>query len=96
MTEVNHRQLKPPAVGKREQLAFAFAHSSSIMAATSSSLLFDDIFTINAIDKEGKKFDRGTVLLSRVKRMLTIGKFSVASLCSLQKLRYGLDTRLQH
>ena len=32
----------------------------STMATTSSSLLFDDIFTISAIDKEGKKFDRGS------------------------------------
>jgi hypothetical protein len=31
----------------------------SIMATTVSSVVFDDIFTINAIDKEGKKFDRG-------------------------------------
>jgi len=29
------------------------------MAAVVSSIVFDDIFTINAIDKEGKKFDRG-------------------------------------
>ncbi|KAG1892614.1 RNA polymerase I [Suillus subluteus] len=28
------------------------------MASTSSSIVFDDIFTINAIDKDGKKFDR--------------------------------------
>jgi len=29
------------------------------MAAAVSSIVFDDIFTIDAIDKEGKKFDRG-------------------------------------
>ena len=29
------------------------------MSATVSNIVFDDIFTINAIDKEGKKFDRG-------------------------------------
>ncbi|EJD03977.1 RNA polymerase I [Fomitiporia mediterranea MF3/22] len=28
------------------------------MAATSSNIVFDDLFTINAIDKDGKKFDR--------------------------------------
>jgi hypothetical protein len=33
------------------------------MAATVSSIVFDDIFTINAIDKEGKKFDRGPVFV---------------------------------
>jgi hypothetical protein len=32
------------------------------MAAAVSSIVFDDIFTINAIDKEGKKFDRGPAL----------------------------------
>jgi len=35
------------------------ANCESIMATTVSSVVFDDIFTINAIDKEGKKFDRG-------------------------------------
>lgn len=29
------------------------------MASSKSSIVFDDIFTINEIDKEGKKFDRG-------------------------------------
>jgi uncharacterized protein YkuJ len=39
-----------------------FAKNSSLllaMASATSSVVFDDIFTINAIDKEGKKFDRG-------------------------------------
>ena len=29
------------------------------MSSNTSNVLFDDIFTINDIDKEGKKFDRG-------------------------------------
>ena len=29
------------------------------MSSGPSNVLFDDLFTINAIDKEGKKFDRG-------------------------------------
>lgn len=29
------------------------------MTSTSSNVVFDDIFTINAVDKDGKKFDRG-------------------------------------
>lgn len=29
------------------------------MTSNATNVLFDDIFTINAIDKEGKKFDRG-------------------------------------
>ena len=30
-----------------------------MMTSTVSNIVFDDIFTINAIDKEGKKFERG-------------------------------------
>ena len=30
------------------------------MTANASNIVFDDIFTISAIDKEGKKFDRGS------------------------------------
>jgi hypothetical protein len=29
------------------------------MAASSSNIVFDDMFTLSGIDKEGKKFDRG-------------------------------------
>jgi len=34
------------------------------MANTSSNIVFDDIFTLDAIDKEGRKFDRGLALIS--------------------------------
>ncbi|TFK30597.1 RNA polymerase [Coprinopsis marcescibilis] len=37
------------------------------MAAQSSNILFDDIFTISAIDKEGKKFDRVSRLYAHSK-----------------------------
>ncbi|PPQ73219.1 hypothetical protein CVT24_010029 [Panaeolus cyanescens] len=37
------------------------------MTTTSSSIVFDDIFTINAIDKEGKKFDRVSRLYAHSK-----------------------------
>ncbi|KAF8898570.1 RNA polymerase I [Infundibulicybe gibba] len=37
------------------------------MSATTSSIVFDDIFTINAIDKEGKKFDRVSRLYAHSK-----------------------------
>ncbi|KAG2146585.1 RNA polymerase I [Suillus bovinus] len=37
------------------------------MASTSSSIVFDDIFTTNAIDKDGKKFDRVSRLYARSK-----------------------------
>jgi len=31
------------------------------MSAAVSSIVFDDIFTISDIDKEGRKFDRGPI-----------------------------------
>ncbi|KAJ7169571.1 hypothetical protein C8R46DRAFT_201838 [Mycena filopes] len=37
------------------------------MASATSSIVFDDIFTINAIDKEGKKFDRVSRLYAHSK-----------------------------
>ncbi|CCM00930.1 uncharacterized protein FIBRA_02977 [Fibroporia radiculosa] len=37
------------------------------MASNTSSVVFDDIFTINAIDKEGKKFDRVSRLYAHSK-----------------------------
>ncbi|KAF8349922.1 hypothetical protein F5887DRAFT_406072 [Amanita rubescens] len=37
------------------------------MSAPTSNIVFDDIFTINAIDKEGKKFDRVSRLYAHSK-----------------------------
>ncbi|KAJ7783441.1 hypothetical protein DFH07DRAFT_873331, partial [Mycena maculata] len=37
------------------------------MASAASSIIFDDIFTISAIDKEGKRFDRVSRLYARSK-----------------------------
>ncbi|KAF7436978.1 DNA-directed RNA polymerases I, II, and III subunit RPABC3 [Pleurotus ostreatus] len=37
------------------------------MTAVASNIVFDDIFTINAIDKEGKKFDRVSRLYAHSK-----------------------------
>ncbi|KIK94876.1 hypothetical protein PAXRUDRAFT_827581 [Paxillus rubicundulus Ve08.2h10] len=37
------------------------------MSSSSSRIVFDDIFTINGIDKEGKKFDRVSRLYARSK-----------------------------
>ncbi|KAI0670002.1 RNA polymerase [Trametes maxima] len=37
------------------------------MSANTSNIVFDDIFTINAIDKEGKKFDRVSRLYAHSK-----------------------------
>ncbi|KAJ7130051.1 hypothetical protein C8R43DRAFT_1239954 [Mycena crocata] len=37
------------------------------MASATSSIVFDDIFTINAINKEGKKFDRVSRLYAHSK-----------------------------
>jgi DNA-directed RNA polymerases I, II, and III subunit RPABC3 len=32
------------------------------MTSATSNIVFDDVFTINAIDKDGKKFDRGSYM----------------------------------
>ncbi|EKM50665.1 uncharacterized protein PHACADRAFT_152837 [Phanerochaete carnosa HHB-10118-sp] len=37
------------------------------MSSNTSNIVFDDIFTINAIDKEGKKFDRVSRLYAHSK-----------------------------
>jgi DNA-directed RNA polymerases I, II, and III subunit RPABC3 len=36
------------------------------MSSGPSNVLFDDLFTINDIDREGKKFDRGTIQLTSI------------------------------
>jgi hypothetical protein len=38
------------------------ACSASSMASSKSSIVFDDIFEIENVDPEGKKFDRGMLL----------------------------------
>lgn len=51
-----------PQRGREEhdKLAIGKAPAHGLkMASTASNILFDDIFAINAIDKEGIKFDRG-------------------------------------
>jgi hypothetical protein len=57
------------------------------MAANSSNIVFDDIFTIHDIDKEGKKFDRGpqTVYICSKLRDLT-DTSSVSLVRQIQKL----------
>lgn len=39
-----------------------FSSAASSMASSKSSIVFDDIFEIDEIDKAGKKFDRGMFL----------------------------------
>lgn len=69
------------------------------MTSNASNVLFDDIFTINAIDKEGKKFDRGAPRAAPepdppTDPPLCIYMRSVASLRAFKKLRHGSDARL--
>jgi hypothetical protein len=47
------------ATGATRVRARLFVCSLPAMAASASNIVFDDMFTISAIDKEGKKFDRG-------------------------------------
>jgi hypothetical protein len=55
------------------------------MAATTSHIVFDDIFTINAIDKEGRKFDRGMCSFSGSSYLL-MPDLSLPPVCPLEKL----------
>lgn len=64
------------------------------MAATVSSIVFDDIFTINAIDKEGKKFDRGLRYFSCAKINLRLPNL-VSRLYAHSK-NYDMDLTLDY
>jgi DNA-directed RNA polymerase I, II, and III subunit RPABC3 len=72
------------------------------MAATSSSIVFDDIFTITAIDKDGKKFDRGTsVQCLRTQRCyadncLLFVKPILVSRLFAHSLNYDMDLTLDY
>ena len=73
------------------------------MSSNTSNVLFDDIFTINAIDKEGKKFDRGArsasvlhVAIPLTVTMAGLPMSSFPSVRALKKLRHGVDAGLQH
>src|SRR5438445_6822825 len=73
------------------------------MTTAASNIVFDDIFTINAIDKEGKKFDRGSsnnflVQKNDTKNQVRLSAApptSVPLICPFQKLRHGPNVRLQ-
>ncbi|RPD82658.1 hypothetical protein L226DRAFT_549318 [Lentinus tigrinus ALCF2SS1-7] len=56
--------------GTRENLRLSLdmqVRDDDNMSSNTSNVLFDDIFTINAIDKEGKKFDRVSRLYAHSK-----------------------------
>jgi len=36
------------------------------MSSNNDSIVFHDLFNIHDIDKEGKKFDRGSLVLDRI------------------------------
>ncbi|KAF5382901.1 hypothetical protein D9757_006390 [Collybiopsis confluens] len=64
------------------------------MTSASSNIVFDDIFNISAIDKEGRKFDRGLVIFQNF--------FLVArAVCSVSRLyahskNYDMDLTLDY
>jgi DNA-directed RNA polymerases I, II, and III subunit RPABC3 len=64
------------------------------MSAAVSSIVFDDIFTINAIDKEGKKFDRGLSSLSSFR--LTITSYTTVSRLYGHSKNYDMDLTLDY
>ena len=65
------------------------------MSAAVSSIVFDDIFTINAIDKEGKKFDRGLSSLSSF-RLTTITSHTTVSRLYGHSKNYDMDLTLDY
>lgn len=64
------------------------------MSSVSSSIVFDDIFTISDIDKDGKKFDRGSI--QKILFFLILTRLSVQTLRAFKKLRHGSYFGLQH
>lgn len=73
-------------------------HPEFRMTTTTSNIVFDDLFTINAIDKDGRKFDRGAwlVLNRSAKPLVQISVIcSIAALRKIIKLWHGPDLGLQ-
>lgn len=65
------------------------------MASAVSSIVFDDIFTINAIDKEGKKFERGSLPHDQNNLFLTFFVTTVSRLYAHSK-NYDMDLTLDY
>ena len=65
------------------------------MSATVSNIVFDDIFTINDIDKEGKKFDRGPSFLALFP-VLTITSYTTVSRLYGHSKNYDMDLTLDY
>jgi len=65
-----------PLRSERVQSAIRLSHprvySASSMASSKSSIVFDDIFSIQKIDPEGKKFDRGMLKHTSIHASLPI------------------------
>lgn len=63
-----------------------------------SNMVFDDIFTINAIDKEGKKFDRGMSFdhTSNVHVVLTFYLYFLVSRLYAHSKNYDMDLTLDY
>ncbi|KAI0932321.1 hypothetical protein AcW2_000987 [Taiwanofungus camphoratus] len=65
--------MQPPRVDLLHRALFdatsniSYPHESAVMTSNTSNIVFDDIFTISAIDKEGKKFDRVSRLYAHSK-----------------------------
>jgi len=65
------------------------------MSAPAANIVFDDIFTISDIDKEGKKFDRGLVLPSAWMPDFLTCASSVSRLYAHSK-NYDMDLTLDY
>jgi len=59
--KISAREGGPWQSTQNKKFELSFLVNDPIMSAAVSSIVFDDIFTISDIDKEGRKFDRGPI-----------------------------------
>ena len=64
------------------------------MASLTSNIVFDDIFAIKEINKDGKKFDRGMFNTYASPTCTHLGPYSFPTSCRVKKLLHGLDVGL--
>ena len=66
------------------------------MASTVSSIVFDDIFTINAIDKDGKKFERGKSTFWSFENSSDLNTVNIVSRLYAHSKNYDMDLTLDY
>lgn len=72
------------------------AYSSRKMTSAQSNIIFDDLFTVTAIDMDGKKFDRGGKDMLRVYKLNSYSVISVTIGGYFFQLGNASNAGLQH